>query len=109
MAAAQIIPLMEKLVNKYVLRCKRFAGNKVINVLHNRISPVITYYRAFPQLTDKQQEEWALLDTHDSLTDWHKNFRNKPQMESLLTKLGATNIWCEYGGNGVEARCKKPA
>ena len=108
MAAAQTIPYTEKLVNKYLPWHKRFANNKLMSMVLNRISPVITYYRAFPQLNDKQQEEWALLDTHDSLTDWHKNFRNKPQMQSLLSKLGAAEIWCEYGGNGVEARCKKP-
>ena len=78
-----------------------------MSVLLNRISPVISYYNAFPRLNDKQQEEWALLDTHDSLTDWHKNFRNKKQISETLNKLGAIDIWCEYGGNGVEARCKK--
>ena len=74
----------------------------------NRFSPVISYYSAFPELNDKMQEEWALLDTHDSLTDWHKRFRNKQQITNTLKNLGATEIWCEYGGNGVEARCKKP-
>lgn len=108
MAASQTIPYTERLVKKYLPWHKRFANNKIMSVLLNRISPVITYYRAFPQLNDKQQEEWALLDTHDSLTDWHKNFRNKPQLQNLLSKLGGIDIWCEYGGNGVEARCKKP-
>ena len=103
------IPYTQKLVKKYLPLHKKFSGNKLMSVLLNRISPVISYYNAFPQLTEKQQEEWALLDTHDSLTDWHKNFRNKPQLLKLLQSFKATDIWCEYGGNGVEARCKKPA
>ncbi|MFN8253132.1 MAG: methyltransferase domain-containing protein [Ferruginibacter sp.] len=102
------IPYTQKLIKKYLPWHKRFAGNKFMSVLLNRISPVISYYHAFPQFSDSLQEEWALLDTHDSLTDWHKRFRNKPQLVAALSRLGATAIWCEYGGNGVEARCKKP-
>jgi SAM-dependent methyltransferase len=106
--AGYTIPYTQKLVKRYLPWHKRFANNKILSVLLNRISPVISYYSAFPQLNDQQQEEWALLDTHDSLTDWHKRFRNKKQIETTLAALGATEIWCAYGGNGVEARCKKP-
>jgi 2-polyprenyl-3-methyl-5-hydroxy-6-metoxy-1,4-benzoquinol methylase len=102
------IPYTQKLIKRYLPWHKRFAGNKLMSVLLNRISPVITYYHAFPEFTDELQQEWALLDTHDSLTDWHKRFRNKNEITATLTKLGATEIWCAYGGNGVEARCKKP-
>jgi 2-polyprenyl-3-methyl-5-hydroxy-6-metoxy-1,4-benzoquinol methylase len=106
--AAYTIPYTQKLVKRYLPWHKKFAKNKLLSVLLNRISPVITYYNAFPELNDAQQEEWALLDTHDSLTDWNKRFRNKEQITATLRSLGATDIWCEYGGNGVEARCKKP-
>jgi ubiquinone/menaquinone biosynthesis C-methylase UbiE len=102
------IPYTQKLVKRYLPWHKRFAKNKILSVLLNRISPVISYYSAFPQFTDAQQEEWALLDTHDSLTDWHKRFRNKNEITTTLIALGAVDIWCAYGGNGVEARCKKP-
>lgn len=105
--AAYTIPYTQKLVKKYLPWHKKFAHNKLMSVLLNRISPVISYYTFLPQLNDQQQEEWALLDTHDSLTDWNKRFRNKKQIESTLTALGAKEIWCAYGGNGVEARCKK--
>lgn len=106
--AAYTIPYTQKLVKKYLPWHKKFAHNKLMSVLLNRISPVISYYSFLPQLNDQQQEEWALLDTHDSLTDWNKRFRNKKQIESTLTALGAKEIWCAYGGNGVEARCTKP-
>jgi len=78
-----------------------------MSVLLNRISPVITYYNAFPELSDELQRQWAFLDTHDSLTDWYKRFRSKSDIINILKKLGAVSIWCENGGNGVEARCKK--
>ena len=102
------IPYTQKLIKRYLPWHKKFAGNKLMSVLLNRISPVITYYHAFPQFSDELQQEWALLDTHDSLTDWHKRFRTKKQIITTLTGLGATAIWCAYGGNGVEARCTKP-
>jgi 2-polyprenyl-3-methyl-5-hydroxy-6-metoxy-1,4-benzoquinol methylase len=105
--AHQTIPYTQRLVNRYLPLHKKYAYNKIMSVLLNRVSPVISYYTALPQLNDKQQEEWALLDTHDSLTDWNKRFRNKKQITNILHKLGATGIWCEYGGNGVEARCTK--
>ncbi len=106
-SSEETIPYTEKLVKKFLPWHKKFTNNKILSVLLNRISPVISYYSAFPQLNEQQQQEWALLDTHDSLTDWHKNFRNKKQISETLKKLGAIDIWCEYGGNGVEARCKK--
>jgi ubiquinone/menaquinone biosynthesis C-methylase UbiE len=102
------IPYTQKLVKKYLPWHKRAAKNKLFSVLLNRISPVVSYYNVFPQFNEKQQQEWALLDTHDSLTDWHKRFRNTKQITKTLTDLGATDIYCAYGGNGVEAHCKKP-
>lgn len=106
--ASYTIPATKKIVDKYLPLHKKFANNKIMSVLLNRISPVTSYYHAFPELDDQQQEEWALLDTHDGLTDWFKHIRNKKQIRTTLEKLGAVDIWCEYGGNGVEARCKKP-
>ncbi len=106
-SSAITIPYTQKLVKHYLPLHKKYAHNKFMSMLLNRISPVISYYSVFPDLNNRLQEEWALLDTHDSLTDWHKNFRTKTQMTKILTDLDATAIWCEYGGNGVEARCRK--
>ena len=75
----------------------------------SRISPIASYYHAFPELNDVQQFEWALLDTHDILTDWYKHVRNSTQIENTLKNLGAIDIHVEIAGNGVEARCRKPA
>lgn len=74
----------------------------------SRFSPLVVYYQGLPQLDDQMQREWSLLDTHDSLTDYYKRFRTKGQITSTLAKLGVEDIWCEYGGNGVEARGRRP-
>lgn len=78
-------------------------------ILLSRISPVQAYYHALPELSDEQQREWAMLDTHDTLTDWYKHFRTRKQLYDLLHKLGAAKIWCEKGGNGIEARAMRAA
>jgi 2-polyprenyl-3-methyl-5-hydroxy-6-metoxy-1,4-benzoquinol methylase len=77
-------------------------------ILLSRLSPVLCYYRAYPRLSDELHREWALLDTHDSLTDWYKHFRTRGQVQRTLENLGLQEIWCHYGGNGVEARGRRP-
>ena len=79
-----------------------------VQVFLSRISPLLTYYHAYPQLNDRLQYEWALLDTHDYLTDYYKHFRTASQIAQLLSSLGGHDIWVVEGGNGVEARCRKP-
>lgn len=81
--------------------------SRIAQALLSRISPVLSYYHALP-LDDELQREWSLLDTHDSLTAWYKHFRTKGQIRRCLEGLGAVAIRCEYGGNGVEARCCRP-
>jgi 2-polyprenyl-3-methyl-5-hydroxy-6-metoxy-1,4-benzoquinol methylase len=78
-------------------------------MLLSRLSPVICYYHVYPELSDELQREWALLDTHDSLTDWHKHVRTRRQIRRTLELLGLCEIQCWYGGNGVEARGKRPS
>jgi len=97
----------ERLVKVFFPLHRAVRGSRVAQALVSRVSPVITYYHALP-LTDELQREWAFLDTHDSLTDWHKHFRTKGQIRELLAGFGAVDITCEYGGNGVEARCRRP-
>jgi hypothetical protein len=76
--------------------------------LINRVSPVVTYFKLFPELSDEHQSAWALLDTHDSLTDWYKRFRTGRSIERTLRSLGACEIEVWRGGNGVEARARRP-
>jgi SAM-dependent methyltransferase len=78
-----------------------------LQILLSRFSPLLTYFQAYPQLSDSHQYEWALLDTHDHLTDYYKHFRTVPQIRRTLEALGGQEIWVSRGGNGVEARCRK--
>jgi SAM-dependent methyltransferase len=94
-----------KLLVETLLPLHRRAGRA--GVLVRRLSPVQAYYGKLP-LSDDLQREWALLDTHDALRDWHKHFRTRAQIEGTLRGLGLVDVWCAEGGNGVEARGRRP-
>ncbi len=97
----------ERMVDVMLPYHKRVARSRLRSLVY-RLSPVLTFYVAYPELNDKLQREWALLDTHDSLTDYYKHFRTRAQVRRHLETLGLEEIWCEYGGNGVEARARRP-
>jgi 2-polyprenyl-3-methyl-5-hydroxy-6-metoxy-1,4-benzoquinol methylase len=97
----------EWLVDRVLPIHKRAAASRARSIV-GRLSPVLTHYATYPELNDQLQREWALLDTHDSLTDYFKHFRTRGQISRLLQKMGLVGVWCEYGGNGVEARGRRP-
>ncbi len=99
----------EYLVDRLLPVHKRLQQARLLHFLFSRLSPVLCYYRAYPELNDQLQHEWALLDTHDGLTDWYKHFRTCEQIERALKALGAGEITTSYGGIGVEARARKSA
>lgn len=72
-----------------------------------RISPVVDYHDAYLNLGPELLKTWALLDTHDTLTDVYKHLRSKEQIAECLAQLGMVDIVTELGGNGVEARARK--
>ena len=73
-----------------------------------KFSPLVDYYDVHPELGKKLLEEWALLDTHDTLTDYYKHLRSVEEIESCLAGCGLVDIEAYYGGNGVEARARFP-
>ncbi|HEX5707139.1 MAG TPA: class I SAM-dependent methyltransferase [Pyrinomonadaceae bacterium] len=73
-----------------------------------KLSPLIDYYEAYPQLGDKLLAEWALLDTHDTLTDHYKHLRTADEIARALRECGLRDVEVSYGGNGVEARARAP-
>jgi 2-polyprenyl-3-methyl-5-hydroxy-6-metoxy-1,4-benzoquinol methylase len=88
----------------------RFSKNKrFLQIVLSRFSPLLTYYQELPQLSDQLQYEWAMLDSHDSLTDYYKHLRTVSQISAILVALGAVDVRVTRGGNGVEARCRKPS
>lgn len=109
MKPKRALAVTRALVNVFLPLHKRFRRNRVLNSMLSRISPLRCYYREYPELSDDIQREWAMLDTHDSLTDVYKHLRSKRSIRRTLELLGLEQIWCERGGNGVEARGKRPA
>jgi 2-polyprenyl-3-methyl-5-hydroxy-6-metoxy-1,4-benzoquinol methylase len=73
-----------------------------------RVSPVVDYHDAYPQIGPDLLRTWALLDTHDTLTDYYKHLRSKDEIEACLRNCGMIDIETTHAGNGVEARARKP-
>jgi SAM-dependent methyltransferase len=97
----------KRLVDWFFPLHRAVKGHRLAQMLLSRISPVQVYFHHYP-LSDDVQRQWALLDTHDTLTDWYKHLRTRGQIRRTLAQLGAADITCEYGGNGVEAHCRRP-
>jgi 2-polyprenyl-3-methyl-5-hydroxy-6-metoxy-1,4-benzoquinol methylase len=108
MPRGKTIALTEKMVDMLLPLHKAVRNFRPAQTVLSRFSPLVVYYHGFPHFSDELQREWALLDTHDSLTDYYKRFRSRGQIRAILAKLGLEDIWCEYGGNGVEARGRRP-
>ena len=71
------------------------------------ISPVVDYQDAYPQLGPRLLRVWAILDTHDTLTDVYKHLRSAEEISNVLRQCGMSEIKTAYAGNGVEARARK--
>jgi SAM-dependent methyltransferase len=73
------------------------------------LSPVVDYHEAYPQLSPDLLRTWAILDTHDTLTDVYKHFRSMEEIRQCLERNYMTEIETVCPGNGVvEARAEKP-
>lgn len=83
--------------------------SRLAQILLSRVSPLTTYFHTIPQLNERLQYEWALLDTHDGLTDYYKRLRTRSQLNRTLDSLGAREIATQKGGNGIEVRCRRAA
>ena len=81
--------------------------SRLWQAIMRRVTPVVSYYNDFPELSDELQKEWALLDTHDNLTDYYKHLTTKRKFEYSMKELGMDNVECWSAGIGVEGRGKK--
>jgi SAM-dependent methyltransferase len=95
----------ERLVDLFLPLHRR---SRPVQMLANRISPVYSYYEKTPELSDDVHRSWALLDTYDGLMDWYKWFRTETQIRRILEQLRLERIWTAPGGNGIEARGRRP-
>jgi len=75
--------------------------------LFYKISPIFDYQDAYPELGDKLLLDWAILDTHDALTDFYKHLRTKNQIKTFLEKCNLSEINITEAGNGIEVFAKK--
>lgn len=67
------------------------------------VSPVVDYQNDYPQLGPRLLREWAMLDTHDTLTDTYKHLLGIDDLRPILEEIGMRNISLWRGGNGVES------
>jgi hypothetical protein len=102
------LPAVERWVDRLLPLHRAVARWGWAQAMLSRVSPVLCYYRKFPQFSDALHHEWALLDTHDSLTCWYRHSRSRRAIASILRALGAGEIFCAYGENGVIARARRP-
>jgi hypothetical protein len=73
-----------------------------------RKSPILDYHQSYAQLGDALLKAWAVLDTHDALTDYYKHTRTVDEIAGMLKSLGLVDVHASLGGNGVEARARRP-
>jgi SAM-dependent methyltransferase len=86
---------------------RRRGPMRILRSLFLRLSPVVDYHDAYPQLGPAGLRVWALLDTHDTVTDAYKHLRSEEQIATHLARCGMTDIVTQRAGNGVEARARK--
>jgi SAM-dependent methyltransferase len=86
----------------------RIGGVPVLQMLLSRVSPMSWNYAVSPHMPRAYHYESSRLDTFDHLADRYKRLRTPRQIRNLLVRLGASDITVMRGGNGVEARCRKP-
>jgi SAM-dependent methyltransferase len=79
-----------------------------LQALLSRVSPCQVYFRTYPEWSREQHYDLTRLDTFDQLTDHYKRLRTPGQIRRCLTSLGGRDLHVTRGGNGVEARCRKP-
>jgi len=84
-----------------------FSRNRVYRKLLNILLPVVFFDKEIPELGSEFKDEWSILDSFDSLTDWYKHRRSSAQIRKALENSGLTVEMCQYGGNGVIARAHR--
>lgn len=95
-------------VHRVLWRLRGLRGSWRVRGWFLRFSPVVDYHEAYLELGPRDLYQWAVLDTHDTLTDVYKHLRGKEEIEEHLKRCGMVDVEVSYGGNGVEARARKP-
>jgi 2-polyprenyl-3-methyl-5-hydroxy-6-metoxy-1,4-benzoquinol methylase len=87
---------------------KKVRKRRFLEVLLFRFSPVTSHYAGYPNMSDEDQVAWAKLNTHDTLTDFHKHMTSIHRVKRLIETLGGINqVYCVMPYT-IEVRCQKP-
>jgi SAM-dependent methyltransferase len=70
-------------------------------------SPILDYQYVYPELGDSLLKRWAVLDTHDALTDHFKHSRTMEELSAAIVAAGLAPVQISLAGNGVEARAQR--
>lgn len=103
------LALTRALLPLHRLFWNRRRGSKRARRWLRQNSPVVDYFEVYPQLGRKGLSEWAVLDTHDTLTDVYKRFRSVEEITATLRDCGMVEIEAWEDGNGVESRSRAPS
>lgn len=82
---------------------------KILESLLFRLSPITAHFSGYPFLSYDQQIDWAKLNTHDNLTDFHKHMTTLGQLQRRLNKLGGINQQFRIMPYTIEVRVQKPS
>jgi SAM-dependent methyltransferase len=94
--------------HRFLWRWRGVRGFTGLRRLFLKLSPLVDYHESYPQLGPKLLRTWALLDTHDTVTDVYKHLRSAQEIKTCLQACGMVDIEVAYAGNGIEARARKP-
>ncbi len=95
-------------LHKILWKYGKYHAVRALRYIFLKLSPVVDYHDAYPQLGPKLLKIWGTLDMHDTMTDYYKHLRNAEEIKNHLQRCGMTSIETRYAGNGVEARARKP-
>jgi SAM-dependent methyltransferase len=84
-----------------------FRESKILTGVLRRLTPVILHYNYLKLSSRRDYYEWALLDTHDSLTDRYKHYRTKAAICDALKSLHPDALQVFEGDNGLVVRATK--
>jgi 2-polyprenyl-3-methyl-5-hydroxy-6-metoxy-1,4-benzoquinol methylase len=101
--ALEICKKMYKLAKPFYLK----SGNRLYRKVLNIVFPIVYFDNEIPELPEIFKDEWSVLDTFDSLTDWYKHRRSVDQISNSLKKLGLVDITCFENGSVIVARARK--
>ena len=101
-------PAVQRIVDFWFPIYWRWRDNWVARKILARIGGIHFFVGEIPLKGREMHYEWALLNTHDGMTDVYKRYRTVRSIRRTLAKLGAVDIHVWRGGNGVEAWCCKP-